>query len=58
MGEIFLVGVVVVILLVMAEEWGEAFDEWRNGDDEELQYGIFDKIYHARWLVTYLMLQI
>jgi hypothetical protein len=36
MGEIFLVGVVVVILLVMAEEWGEAFDEWRNGDDEEL----------------------
>ena len=41
----------------MAEEWGEAFDEWRNGDDE-LQYGIFNKIYHARWLVTYLMLQI
>jgi len=27
MGEIFLVGVVVIILLVMAEEWGEAFDE-------------------------------
>jgi hypothetical protein len=34
MGEIFLVGVIVIILLVMAEEWGEAFDEWRNDDDE------------------------
>jgi hypothetical protein len=34
MGEIFLVCVVVIILLVIAEEWGEAFDEWRDGDDE------------------------
>jgi hypothetical protein len=34
MGEIFLVFVVVIILLVIAEEWGEAFDEWRDGDDE------------------------
>jgi hypothetical protein len=34
MGEIFLVGIVVVILLVMAEEFLEAYDEWRNGDDE------------------------
>jgi len=34
MGEIFLVGVVVVILLVMAEEFLEAYDEWRNDDDE------------------------
>ena len=34
MGEIFLVGVVVIILLVMAEEFFEAYDEWRNDDDE------------------------
>jgi hypothetical protein len=34
MGEIFLVGIVVIILLVMAEEFLEAYDEWRNGDDE------------------------
>ena len=34
MGTIFLVFVVVIILLVIAEEWGEAFDEWRDGDDE------------------------
>ena len=34
MGEIFLVGVVVIVLLVMAEEFFEAYDEWRNGDDE------------------------
>jgi hypothetical protein len=34
MSEIFLVCVVVIILLVIAEEWGEAFDEWRDGDDE------------------------
>ncbi len=33
-GEIFLVGIVVIILLVMAEEFLEASDEWRNGDDE------------------------
>ena len=34
MGEIFLAGVVVIILLVMAEEFFEAYDEWRNSDDE------------------------
>jgi hypothetical protein len=34
MGEIFLVGVVVIIILVMAEEFFEAYDEWRDGDDE------------------------
>ena len=43
MGEIFLVGIVVIVLLVMAEEFLEAYDEWRNGDDEELQYGILIK---------------
>ena len=58
MGEIFLVGIVIIILLVMAEEFLEAYDEWRKDIDDELQYGIFNKIYHARWLVTYLMLQI
>jgi len=36
MGEIFLVGVLVIIVLVMAEEFFEAYDEWRNGDDDEL----------------------
>ena len=34
MGTIFLVGIVVIILLVMAEEFLEAYDEWRNDDDE------------------------
>jgi hypothetical protein len=34
MGEIFLLGIVVIILLVIAEEFLEAYDEWRNGDDE------------------------
>jgi hypothetical protein len=34
MGEIFLVGIVIIILLVMAEEFLDAYDEWRNGDDE------------------------
>jgi len=34
MGEIFLVGIVVIILLVIAEEFFESYDEWRNGDDE------------------------
>ena len=43
MGEIFLVGIVVIIILVMAEEFLEAYDEWRN-DDDELQYGILTKI--------------
>jgi uncharacterized membrane protein len=34
MGEIFLAGIVIIILLVMAEEFLEAYDEWRNDDDE------------------------
>jgi hypothetical protein len=34
MGEIFLVGVVVVILLVMAEEFFEAYDEYMNDEDD------------------------
>jgi len=36
MGEIFLVGIVVIILLVMAEEFLEAYDEYMGDDDEEL----------------------
>ena len=34
MGEIFLVGVVIIIVIVMLDEFFEAYDEWRNGDDE------------------------
>jgi uncharacterized membrane protein len=33
-GEVFLAGIVVIILLVMAEEFLEAYDEWRNDNDE------------------------
>jgi len=36
MGTIFLVGIVVIILLVMAEEFLEAYDEWRKDIDDEL----------------------
>jgi uncharacterized membrane protein len=32
--EIFIIGIVVIVLCVMAEEFLEAYDEWRNGDDE------------------------
>ena len=35
MGEIFLAGVVVLLLIVIAEEFFEAYDEWRNRDDED-----------------------
>jgi len=35
MGEIFLAGIVVIILLVMAEEFFEAYEEWRNSDEDE-----------------------
>ena len=58
MGEIFLAGVVVLLLIVMIDEYLEAYDEYMGDDEDELQYGIFNKIYHARWSVTYLMLQI
>ena len=38
MGEIFLAGVVILLLIVMIDEYLEAYDEWRDGldDDEEL----------------------
>jgi hypothetical protein len=36
MGEIFLVGVVILLLIVMAEEFFEAYDEWNNSDEDEL----------------------
>ena len=35
MGEIFLVGVVVLVLIVMAQEFFEAYEEWRDGDEDE-----------------------
>ena len=34
-GEIFIIGIVIIVLCVMAEEFLEAYDEWRNGDDDE-----------------------
>ena len=34
LGEIFLLGIGIIIICVMAEEFLEAYDEWRNGDDE------------------------
>ena len=38
MGEIFLAGVVILLLIVMIDEYLEAYDEWRDGldDDDEL----------------------
>ena len=35
MGEIFLIGVVIIVLLVMAEEFFEAYEEWKDGLDDE-----------------------
>ena len=35
MGEIFLAGVVILLLIVMVEEFFEAYDEWRDGLDDE-----------------------
>jgi len=35
-GEIFLVGIVVIVLCVMAEEFLEAYDEWRNSDEDDV----------------------
>ncbi len=34
MGEIFLAGIVILLLIVMIDEFFEAYDEWRDGDDE------------------------
>lgn len=35
MGEIFLIGVIIIVLCVLAQEFLEAYDEWRKDDDEE-----------------------
>ena len=35
MGEIFLIGIVIIVLCVMAEEFLEAYDEWRKDIDED-----------------------
>ena len=35
-GEIFIIGIVVIVLCVMAEEFLEAYDEYMGDDDEEL----------------------
>jgi hypothetical protein len=35
MGEIFLAGVVVLLLIVMIDEYLEAYDEYMGDDDEE-----------------------
>ena len=35
MGEIFLAGVVVLLLIVMIDEYLEAYDEWRKDIDDE-----------------------
>ncbi len=34
-GEIFLAGVVILLLIVMAEEFFEAYDEWRKDDEDD-----------------------
>ncbi len=38
MGEIFLVCVVLLVLIVMAEEFFESYDEWRKDIDDEEDY--------------------
>ena len=35
MGEIFLAGVVILLLIVMVDEYLKAYDEWRDGLDDE-----------------------
>ena len=35
MGEIFLAGVIILLLIVMAQEFFEAYEEWRDGDEDE-----------------------
>ena len=35
MGEIFLAGIVILLLIVMAEEFFEAYDEYMGDDDKE-----------------------
>ena len=38
MGEIFLAGVVILLLIVMADEFFEAYEEWRKDIDDEEDY--------------------
>ena len=33
-GEIFIIGIVVIVLCVMAEEFLESYDEYMGDDDE------------------------
>ena len=35
-GEIFIIGIVVIVLCVMAEEFLGAYDEYMDNDDDEL----------------------
>jgi len=35
MGEIFLAGVVILLLIVMIDEYLETYDEWRKDIDED-----------------------
>ena len=35
-GEIFLAGVVILLVIVMAEEFFEAYDEYMGDDEDEL----------------------
>ena len=37
-GEIFLAGVVVLLLIVMVDEYLKAYDEWRDGLDDEDEF--------------------
>ena len=38
MGEIFLAGVVILLLIVMVDEYLKAYDEWRDGLDDEDEF--------------------
>ena len=35
MGTIFLIGVIVIVVLVMLDEFFEAYEEWRKDIDED-----------------------
>ena len=35
-GEIFIVGIVIIVLCVIAEEFLEAYDEYMRDDEDEL----------------------
>lgn len=34
-AEIFLIGIIIIVLCVMAEEFLEAYEEWRKDIDDE-----------------------